>query len=114
MWPASKPRLFESTAAAEDRAVQDPLGIRQGAPHRQGGRRHLDRGAPGTSRPSGTRRSHLLKPPFFWGPLAQSRMESAGVVLTRRRKKHVGSFLLRSRPFATREQPRHDPPRTIR
>ena len=42
MRAAGQPRLAEPAAAAEDRAVQDPPGLRQGAAQRPGGRRHPD------------------------------------------------------------------------
>ena len=49
---AGESRFAESAAAAEDRAVQDTPGLRQGTPHRQRGGRHLDRGAARRSAPA--------------------------------------------------------------
>jgi GNAT superfamily N-acetyltransferase len=57
---ASQSRLPESTTTAEDRAVQDAFGLRQGAPHRQGGGRHPHRGTASTTGAAGAWRGHLL------------------------------------------------------
>src|SRR4030095_10631795 len=57
---ASQSRLPESTTTAEDRAVQDAFGLRQRAPHRQGGGRHPHRGTASATGAAGAWRGHLL------------------------------------------------------
>ena len=49
--PAGRPRLGEPAAGAEDRALQDPPRLREGAPLRRGRRGHPRRGAADAARP---------------------------------------------------------------
>ena len=58
--PAGQPGLGEPAAGAEDRALQDPPGLREGAPLRRRGRRHPRRGPPAAPLPPQVRRHHLL------------------------------------------------------
>ena len=58
--PAREPRLGEPAAGPQDRALQDPPGLRQGAPLRRRGRDHPRRGPRPPPLPPQVRRHHLL------------------------------------------------------
>ena len=60
--PAGQPGLRQPAPGAQDRAVQDPPGLREGATLREGGRRHPRRGPPPAAQPPQVRRRHLLAP----------------------------------------------------
>ena len=57
---ARRPGRRERPAGAEDRAVQDPPRLREGAPLRHRGRRHPRRGDPAAALAPQVRRHHLL------------------------------------------------------
>ncbi|CAA9411404.1 MAG: putative electron transport protein, partial [uncultured Nocardioides sp.] len=58
--PAGQHGLGEPAARAEDRAVQDPPRLREGAPLRRRGGRHPRRGHPAAEVAPQVRRDHLL------------------------------------------------------
>ena len=83
--PPREHGLGQPTPGSQDRALQDPPRLREGAPLRRRGQGHPQRGHRHPPRPSQVRRRHLLIPPTggFWLALAR-RPGDFGCALSRR------------------------------